>query len=244
MKIIEGHRKKEIFEILVDDEDFEYLNQFRWLVRSNGGPFYANAWVKDGIWKKTLMHRMILALRGNYIEGFLVDHINHNGLDNRKENLRICSSQQNSQNRRKRKGTSRKFKCVRLLPNGKWVCNIKINEKIMGNVQLDSERLAAIHHDLLVKKFNIKFAIRNIEDPTPEEIQFIESVINRNTYRLHQDSKYRGVYKSKTNGYWYAFIKYDGKAHHIQCENETSAAEKYNQLALNFLGENAKLNII
>ena len=77
---------------LVDDEDFEKLNQNVWLF-CNG---YAARGVNRFPRRRLLyMHRIIL----NPPEGFDVDHISHNSLDNRKENLRICSRTENQRNR-------------------------------------------------------------------------------------------------------------------------------------------------
>jgi hypothetical protein len=81
---------------LVDDGDFEWLSQWKWYAqKKSGGMFYAvrSGWV--GLKRALiLMHRVIL----NAPEGTDVDHINHNGLDNRRENLRVCTRSQNQMN--------------------------------------------------------------------------------------------------------------------------------------------------
>lgn len=83
---------------LVDDEDYERLNQFKWYASFERGRFYA----AKGVWNEgkhttIRMHREIM----NNPTGMDIDHINNNGLDNCKENLRICYRQQNMQNQRK-----------------------------------------------------------------------------------------------------------------------------------------------
>lgn len=89
---------------LVDDEDYEWLNQRKWHAnydKSTNG-FYAMTTLylgwSDGksITKHLSMHRLIM----NASSGTDVDHINHNALDNRKINLRAVSRRQNSQNRK------------------------------------------------------------------------------------------------------------------------------------------------
>ncbi len=76
---------------LVDDEDFEYLNQFRWSVKETKYTWYANR--KKG--RRTVyMHRIIM----NTPMGMEVDHVNGLGYDNRKENMRNCTHGQNMQN--------------------------------------------------------------------------------------------------------------------------------------------------
>lgn len=73
---------------LIDDQDFEWLNQFKW--HQDKG--YAYGYV-DG--KHIYMHSLIL----NTPKGMFSDHINRNRLDNRRENLRIVSHAKNNQNR-------------------------------------------------------------------------------------------------------------------------------------------------
>ncbi len=81
---------------IVDDSDFNWLNQWKW---HYGGRRYAVRSVysksKKGTGKIIYMHRKIMKVRDKK----QIDHINNDGLDNRKINLRICTSSQNSQNR-------------------------------------------------------------------------------------------------------------------------------------------------
>jgi hypothetical protein len=81
---------------LVDAEDYEWLNQHRWHASPATGhsTVYAKRSTRHG---SVFMHRMIMQPP----KGMVVDHINGNGLDNRRCNLRICTRQENAQNRRK-----------------------------------------------------------------------------------------------------------------------------------------------
>jgi hypothetical protein len=92
MKIIKLSKGK---ETIVDDEDFEWLNQWSWYFNTNG---YAQRKVYvrgnkslDEIW---FMHRMVAETP----EGMDTDHINGNKLDNRRKNLRIVTRSQNMMN--------------------------------------------------------------------------------------------------------------------------------------------------
>jgi hypothetical protein len=76
---------------VIDDEDFEKVNKYNWSF-SNSGTGYASSNI-NGIY--TRMHRFILDAQA----GESVDHINHNGLDNRKVNLRVVSQRENCLNR-------------------------------------------------------------------------------------------------------------------------------------------------
>ena len=90
----------------VDDDDYEWLKRFRWhLVRRNKRTCYAR---RSSHGRKIMMQNEILAP----LPGFVVDHINHNGLDNRRANLRVCMPADNSLNSRPRKNTSSKYKGV------------------------------------------------------------------------------------------------------------------------------------
>ena len=88
-------------EALVDDEDFEYLSQWKWTAQWNPHTksFYAarNRTISFGVRKKTYMARIIM----NTPENMICDHISHNTLDNRKENLRNVTRSQNGMNRGK-----------------------------------------------------------------------------------------------------------------------------------------------
>ena len=90
---------------LVDDRDYEALNCFKWYVTN---PIKTRSYavrsqqISPNVREKLRMHRVILQTP----HGLLTDHINGNGLDNRRENLRIVTSSQNSMNRRLSKGNT------------------------------------------------------------------------------------------------------------------------------------------
>lgn len=80
---------------IIDPEDYGALSAFKWYAVPQGGrsqKFYARRSVGDG---QLLMHRVLLDAPA----GMVVDHRNGNGLDNRRENLRLCTQAQNAQNR-------------------------------------------------------------------------------------------------------------------------------------------------
>ncbi len=85
---------------LVDLEDFERVSQFSWCAKSKPGNLihYAHRGLKleSGKWTTQMLHRFILNARPDQ----LVDHINHDTLDNRKANLRIVTCRENSLNRK------------------------------------------------------------------------------------------------------------------------------------------------
>jgi hypothetical protein len=89
---------------LVDDADFDWLNQWKWYADRSEETFYAvrNVQLPGGKRTRIKMHRLVLGLEhGDPRQG---DHINHDGLDNRRDNLRIVTHQQNQWNRRSPRG--------------------------------------------------------------------------------------------------------------------------------------------
>lgn len=80
---------------LVDDGDFEWLNQWKWYAHNSHGAFYAarSVWV-NGRYQKTFMHRLVAGTP----DDMQTDHIDRNGLNNQRANLRICIRQQNNVN--------------------------------------------------------------------------------------------------------------------------------------------------
>jgi hypothetical protein len=101
---------------IVDDEDFEWLNQWDWTAvsthRLNGG--YAMRMANG---KTILMHRLIMRAP----EGVEIDHVNGNGLDNRRGNLRFATPEQNQHNRSRNSNNKSGYKGVIFDKNsGKW----------------------------------------------------------------------------------------------------------------------------
>jgi hypothetical protein len=94
---------------LVDDEDYDFLMQWKWYTLKAKCTYYAvrseHFWGTDeiDICKCVRMHRIIMQPPDN----MQIDHINHNGLDNRKCNLRIVTNRENMMNMKKGNKTGR-----------------------------------------------------------------------------------------------------------------------------------------
>lgn len=96
-----------------DSEDFDFLSKFSWYETPKGHrtTTYARARVKEQNKSViTSMHRLLLGLKTN--DGTIVDHINRNGLDNRKSNLRITDYSTNASNRGKSTNNTSGYKGV------------------------------------------------------------------------------------------------------------------------------------
>lgn len=146
---------------IVDDSDYEWLNQYKWYFSQQRGSGYSHRTpFINGKKKMVSMHRFILGVENN----MEVDHINGNGLDNRRSNLRISTHQQN-------------------------ICNQKL--------------------------------------------------------RFDNTSGYKGVSLDKRYRKWKSFIYTKNKQHGLgYYSNIKEAAKAYNQAALKYFGEFARLNII
>lgn len=136
---------------IVDDDDFEYLIQYKWRVkidkkRLNGIQYAIRSKRFGKITKHFLMHRDIL----NAPSDKLVDHINGNGLDNRKSNLRLCNNSENLRNKGKDAGTYKsKYKGVTKVSNTKnrWRAYITLDRKYKELGTYATEKEAAIAYN-------------------------------------------------------------------------------------------------
>jgi hypothetical protein len=147
---------------IVDDEDFGWLNQWKWYARWSGHHWYAVRSDFSEQKRRTIhMHRAIIERHGFYLKGFDVDHINNNGLNNCLNNLRPATRSQNHQNRHRTKGTS-KYKGVSWRSkNQKWQTCIKINSHTIYLGDFDTEKEAAeIYNQAAIKLFG-EFACLN-----------------------------------------------------------------------------------
>lgn len=128
---------------LVDDEDFEELSQYKWFAQKAVNTFYAERVdMTTGKPKKIKMHREIMKTH----KGMETDHIDHNGLNNCKSNLRNVTHRQNGQNRGEDK--SSKYAGVSWHKvSMKWSARIRINKKRKYLGYFDTELEA--HHAYL-----------------------------------------------------------------------------------------------
>jgi hypothetical protein len=163
---------------VVDAADFEWLNRHKWFaIRSPHGPgCYAARW--DGK-RIILMHREIM----NAPDGTIVDHANRCPSDNRQCNLRLCTHQQNTFNRRCRAHTSQYQGVSYSKDWGQWVAHIKLDA---GNEHLghfDDEVAAAKVRDRWAFAFHRRFAFLNFpedfegKDPDDPEFQAIRDYL-------------------------------------------------------------------
>ena len=153
---------------LIDAEDYKLVSKHKWhakICATRPGLIYAATnETQNGKQRTIRLHRLLLNIIDPKI---FVDHINHNGLDNRKENLRICTNTQNCRNAKKRlaNGAS-KFKGVSWSKRcNKFHAAIQINKQYKHIGYFTSELEAAKAYDKVAKTYFGEFAYLNFAPP-------------------------------------------------------------------------------
>lgn len=139
---------------VVDDDDFERINSYKWSVSNNG---YAIRNTSRLIGKGViLMHRDIV----NPPKGMLVDHIDRDKLNNTRSNLRICNKSQNGMNRNKQSDNTSGYKGVFKHKSG-WLSKIKKDGvQIYIGLYKTAEQAAKAYDEEAKKQFG-EFAVTN-----------------------------------------------------------------------------------
>jgi hypothetical protein len=162
---------------LIDDEDWELISQYKWYAekqQNSSEMWYA----KTNKPKSIRMHRLIIDAQN----GEEVDHINHNGLDNRRNNLRIATKSENAINNRKRKKTTSKYKGVSWdKKQNKWHAYIHINGKKIHIGSFEDEILAAKAYDVKSLSLHKEFSNPNFREKVRETLLAITESQEGNT---------------------------------------------------------------
>lgn len=140
----------------IDSDDLEKVSNFKWYARKGKrGVYYATSTLH----KNVHMHRLILGVTDRKV---FVDHKDHNGLNNTKENLRAVTNSQNMMNSRPNKNTTSKYKGVYWAKDkGKWTAQIKINSKMKYIGRFHIEDDAAIAYNEMAKEYFGEYAYIN-----------------------------------------------------------------------------------
>lgn len=229
-------------QVLIDNEDAQLISQYKWHLAYGPRTAYARTSIRiNQKYKKTFMHRLILGLTNPNIQ---VDHIDGNGLNNQKSNLRICTASENSRNGRAHLDAVSRYKGVSFEQNT-WAAKMRTKEHYLCK-RFTTECAAALQYDKWAKKYYGKFARLNFPNITQKQRQ---TIVNNecNTIRSHKrhtHSKYIGVSQRKNNNKWRAYIKFNNR--HIELgsfDTEIKAAQAYNNFVINH-NLNRRLNQI
>ena len=148
------------YKAIVDDEDYEDLMKWKWHVMvQNGNPIKASRRIRrgSGVQVAIGMHTHIMGER----HGFLIDHINHNPIDNRRQNLRFATCAQNIMNGRpwaasKYKGVYKTHKL-----KNKWWATLSSEGKRYYLGVFPTKKMAAMAYDKKAKEIFGEFAFLN-----------------------------------------------------------------------------------
>ena len=204
--------------VLLDDEDYDrVVAEGKWGINKSHqrGVFYVHRRTprdENGKRKTACLHRFIM----DAPKGKVVDHINGDGRDNRKENLRICTSAENSRNRnRPPRGKVPYYGVSFAQPHNKKRfkaqigVNIKDKSRKMMRYCYTAEE-AAMEYDKLAKEYHGEFATLNFPDGVPPDV--MQKIIAgqkeyekiRKYRSAEKQSKQKGVNWNKRVKQWQA----------------------------------------
>lgn len=144
---------------LVDDEDYEMVMQYKWYGASSHGNIYARySHIVNGKIVRFFMHQLILGIINTDIKG---DHADHNGLNNRRGNLRKCAQFENAMNRKLNRNNKSGYKGVYSEHPGRWRADIRVNKILIHLGSFGSSVEAAIAYDMAAIKYFGSFALTN-----------------------------------------------------------------------------------
>ena len=159
---------------MVDDEDYEWLNQWSWRATKDTHNWYATRAVPkservDGKQGSIRMHRLITGTTDSYTE---VDHQDRDTLNNQRSNLRLATHSQNQHNRSMNRNNKSGYKGVSWYKNREmWVAQIRVNGKSITLGYFNDPAKAGAVYDTAALELHGKFArTNNLDRPTCEVV--------------------------------------------------------------------------
>lgn len=224
---------------IVDESDYPTVQGLTWYAHRNSQNFigrnvYARCYPQvGGCNLPVLMHRMIMGDP----EGMVVDHINGCGLDNRRQNLRICTAAENCQNRYPKHNEL--YVGVHRSGN-RYTANVRIQGKQVSIGKFDTAELAAMARDSVVMFYRPQYGRTNYPADTvqPKSIEAIRAEIKTTPRKMRvgpsNKSGFIGVAES-TAGRIRAYISIEGRSHSLgYYPSAQVAARAYDSAALYF----------
>lgn len=152
---------------LVSAEDYNRVQGYPWYEHRSGNKL-AHRYVAANVYGDGVHHLKMHRLIMDPATGMDVDHINGDGLDNRRSNLRVVTRSQNLQNSRPRKGTRSRFKGVDWVRYGvagqtRWRARITVNRRSIHLGHFQDEQAAADAYDAAAREYFGAHALTNAE---------------------------------------------------------------------------------
>jgi hypothetical protein len=147
------------YEVLISLCDVEKISSLKWCVskhknQKKGRPYFQCSILRDGKYTTLRLHRLIM----NCPVGFFVDHINGNTLDNRRDNLRICTHAENMRNRFPNKNNPSGYKGVSWYKRQqKWRSQIRVDNKKIHLGYFNTPEEAYLAYCNASKKYHQEF---------------------------------------------------------------------------------------
>ncbi len=181
---------------LVDDEDYDYLSNFKWHVackKRKSITLYAQRCSRlNGKIKKHMLHNIIMKPPF----GYQVDHIDRNGLNNIKSNLRICTVNENCRNVSKYNNKTSIYKGVSFVARRRrWLAKIKINKKVIEIGKFKNEMEAGMAYDFVAKILFGEFAYLNF-NKTLQDIPQNKTYLNLRLNKIEKLIKVNNLQES------------------------------------------------
>ena len=133
-------------ETIVDDDIYEVIGHLKWYAQNRGKTYYASKNIRiDKKWRVILLHHVVMGIP---LDNNEIDHIDGNGLNNQRSNLRVVSRRKNGQNL----GVHRNGKLIGATwvdSKNKWIAKIKIGDRRVHIGSFDTELQA---HEAYIKK--------------------------------------------------------------------------------------------
>lgn len=145
---------------IVDDTDAAAVQQYKWHAsKTSDGHYYARGYVQQGDkWVKVYMHRFLTGVS----RGAVVDHINGDTLDNRRDNIRVCTQAENMRNQRARVARPGSRKGVSFdRARNKFQAYINVNGKRISLGRFATEDEAVAAHNAAALVHHGEFAVLN-----------------------------------------------------------------------------------
>ena len=143
---------------LVNNEDYEMLSKYKWQNNQMGKGYAITSIKINNKYSNKYMHQFLIDVS----DGYEIDHIDNNGLNNQRDNLRVVTHRQNMMNKVKYKNSTSIYKGVCWhKQNKKWQASIRLDKKLHYLGYFIDEKDAAIAYNIKAKELFKEYAYLN-----------------------------------------------------------------------------------